>query len=77
MLLEGATKEVISIKPYNKSSSKPTKQVAVEQAREASGYMQSVGHVLKDVSEVCAIESVVSHLELGYTGMFDCLAHYR
>lgn len=42
-----------------------------------SGYMNSVEHVLKDVSRVYALESVVTHFELGYTGTFDCLAEYK
>ena len=42
-----------------------------------SGYMDSVEHVLKDISHVRALESVVTHFELGYTGTFDCLAEYK
>ena len=43
----------------------------------AGDYMQSVQHVLEEVSEVWALESVVAHLELGYSGTCDCIATYR
>ena len=42
-----------------------------------SGYLESVQHVLADISEVRALESVVAHVELGYAGMCDCIATYR
>lgn len=45
--------------------------------RRNMGYMHSVEHILKDISCVCALESVVTHFELGYTGTFDCLAEYK
>ena len=43
----------------------------------AGGYLRSVQHVLEEVSEVWALESVVAHLELGYSGTCDCIATYR
>ena len=43
----------------------------------SDGYMKSVEHVLRDIGSVCALESMVTHMELGYTGTFDCLAEYR
>ena len=42
-----------------------------------SGYLESVQHVLTDISEVYSLESVVAHLELGYCGTHDCVALYR
>lgn len=42
-----------------------------------SGYMKSVEHILKDIGSVYALESVVTHIDLGYTGTFDCLAEYK
>ena len=39
--------------------------------------MQSVEHVLRDISEVKALEMSVTHIPLGYTGTFDCLAMYK
>ena len=41
------------------------------------GYLESVQHVLSGISEVCALESVVAHLELGYSGTCDCIATYK
>lgn len=43
----------------------------------SSGYMQSVEHVLSDITDIQALEGTVSHYELGYTGTFDCVAKYR
>lgn len=40
-------------------------------------YTQSIDHVLKDITEVKALEASVAHLQLGYAGTFDCLAKYR
>ncbi len=42
-----------------------------------NGYMTSVKDVLSDIGTVYALESLVSHIELGYTGTFDCLAEYK
>lgn len=44
---------------------------------ENSGYLKSVEHVLKHITGVLALESVVTHQELGYTGTLDCIANYR
>lgn len=40
-------------------------------------YVKSVEHVLEHITSVLALESVVTHHELGYTGTFDCVAKYR
>lgn len=42
-----------------------------------SGYLQSISHVLKDVTGVKAIESVVQHKPLWYLGVVDCVAIYQ
>ncbi|XP_057259130.1 mitochondrial genome maintenance exonuclease 1 [Pezoporus wallicus] len=42
-----------------------------------SGYLSSVEHVLKDISEVRALESAVQHETLHYLGLVDCVAKYR
>lgn len=39
--------------------------------------MESVQPVLADISEVYSLESVVAHMELGYSGTYDCIAVYR
>lgn len=44
---------------------------------EVSGYMESVSHVLTDISGVRAIESAVHHSALQYLGIVDCVAQYR
>ncbi|XP_046884924.1 mitochondrial genome maintenance exonuclease 1 [Hypomesus transpacificus] len=44
---------------------------------ETEGYMESIRHVLEDVSGVRAIESTVNHATLGYLGIVDCVANYR
>ena len=48
-----------------------------ENSEEDSGYLQSVRHVLQDISDVHALEGVTVHKELGYTGTFDCVAKYK
>ncbi|NXD21267.1 MGME1 exonuclease, partial [Spelaeornis formosus] len=42
-----------------------------------AGYLSSVEHVLKDISEVKALESGVHHETLQYLGLVDCVAKYR
>ncbi|XP_036403115.1 mitochondrial genome maintenance exonuclease 1 [Megalops cyprinoides] len=42
-----------------------------------AGYIESVQHVLEDISGVRAIESAVQHQSLNYLGMVDCVAQYR
>ena len=42
-----------------------------------SGYLTSVQHVLKDISEVKVLESAVQHETLQYLGLVDCVAKYR
>uniref|UniRef100_A0A5F9DKW6 Mitochondrial genome maintenance exonuclease 1 n=1 Tax=Oryctolagus cuniculus TaxID=9986 RepID=A0A5F9DKW6_RABIT len=41
------------------------------------GYIESVQHVLKDVSGVRALESAVQHETLKYAGLLDCVAEYQ
>lgn len=42
-----------------------------------SGYIESVQHILKDVSGVRALESAVQHETLNYIGLLDCVAEYQ
>ncbi|XP_036926850.1 mitochondrial genome maintenance exonuclease 1 [Sturnira hondurensis] len=42
-----------------------------------SGYIESVQHILKDVSGVRALESAVQHETLKYVGLVDCVAEYQ
>ncbi|XP_006860805.1 PREDICTED: mitochondrial genome maintenance exonuclease 1 [Chrysochloris asiatica] len=42
-----------------------------------SGYIESVQHVLKDVTEVQVLESAVQHEALNYVGLLDCVAKYQ
>uniref|UniRef100_A0A3Q3VVV1 Mitochondrial genome maintenance exonuclease 1 n=1 Tax=Mola mola TaxID=94237 RepID=A0A3Q3VVV1_MOLML len=44
---------------------------------EVQGYLQSISHVLADVSAVRAVESTVQHSTLNYLGIADCVARYR
>ena len=39
--------------------------------------MESIQHVLADITDVQALETKVTHLELGYSGTFDCIARYK
>ncbi|XP_004698212.1 mitochondrial genome maintenance exonuclease 1 [Echinops telfairi] len=43
----------------------------------ASGYIESIQHVLKDVSGVRVLESAVQHEALQYMGLLDCVAEYQ
>ncbi|XP_063184119.1 mitochondrial genome maintenance exonuclease 1 isoform X3 [Chroicocephalus ridibundus] len=57
-----------------------SEEVTTKEQREdvaISGYLSSVQHVLKDVSEVKALESAVQHETLQYLGLVDCVAKYR
>ncbi|XP_010146973.1 PREDICTED: mitochondrial genome maintenance exonuclease 1 [Eurypyga helias] len=54
--------------------------MATKEQREdvaVSGYLSSVQHVLRDISEVKALESAVQHESLQYLGLVDCVAKYR
>ena len=42
-----------------------------------SGYWNSVSHVLKDITNVIAVESAVVHPLLGYAGTLDLIAEYK
>uniref|UniRef100_A0A3P8UAN4 Mitochondrial genome maintenance exonuclease 1 n=1 Tax=Amphiprion percula TaxID=161767 RepID=A0A3P8UAN4_AMPPE len=44
---------------------------------EVRGYLESISHILEDVSAVRAIESTVQHATLNYLGIVDCVARYR
>ncbi|XP_037541011.1 mitochondrial genome maintenance exonuclease 1 isoform X2 [Nematolebias whitei] len=44
---------------------------------EVQGYIQSISHILEDVSAVRAAESTVQHGSLNYLGIVDCVARYR
>uniref|UniRef100_A0A8B9R6S4 Mitochondrial genome maintenance exonuclease 1 n=1 Tax=Anas platyrhynchos TaxID=8839 RepID=A0A8B9R6S4_ANAPL len=57
----------------------PEESTAKEQGEDAaiSGYLSSVQHVLKDISEVRVLESAVQHGTLQYLGLVDCVAKYR
>lgn len=42
-----------------------------------SGFIESVQHVLEDISGVRALESAVHHSDLQYLGLMDCVAKYQ
>ncbi|KAL6101660.1 mgme1 [Pungitius sinensis] len=44
---------------------------------EVQGYMESISHVLDNVTAVRATESTVHHDALNYRGILDCVARYR
>lgn len=44
---------------------------------EVFGYLESISHVLEDVTGVRAIESTVEHQTLRYLGIVDCVAMYK
>lgn len=49
----------------------------IEKGARDSGYWQSVSHVLKDITNVVAVESAVVHSLLGYAGTLDLIAEYK
>ena len=44
---------------------------------EVEGFVESISHILEDVSGVRAMESTVQHRDLNYLGIVDCVARYR
>ena len=68
--------DAISIKPQVPPHSVSLHKVSSVDC-EDSQYMASVEHVLQQINSVLAIESVVTHYDLGYTGTFDCVVNYR
>ena len=58
---------------YFKNSTVPY----VEGGSPDSGYWKSVSHVLKDITNVIAVESAVVHPLLGYAGTLDLIAEYK
>ncbi|XP_035255508.1 mitochondrial genome maintenance exonuclease 1 [Anguilla anguilla] len=48
-----------------------------EASEAVEGYLESIQHVLQDISDVRAIESAVQHQSLGYLGLVDCVAQFR
>lgn len=58
---------------YFKNSTVPY----VEGGSPDSGYWNSVSHVLKDITNVIAVESAVVHPLLGYAGTLDLIAEYK
>lgn len=72
--------DVMTTAPFNKSSGSLADKLKLnnnECVETDSGYMKSVRHVLEQITSVLALESVVTHHELGYTGTLDCVAKYR
>ena len=49
----------------------------MEEASLYSGYWKSIGHVLRDITNVVAVESGVIHPLLGYAGTLDLIAEYK
>lgn len=64
-------KQVVQL--YFKNSTVPY----VEGGSPDSGYWKSVSHVLKDITNVIAVESAVLHPLLGYAGTLDLIAEYK
>ena len=66
--------------PYPGTCSKYSSLSALETKQKLADdtlYLSSLEHVLKDISEVYALESVVSHMDLGYSGTVDCIGKYK
>ncbi|XP_066552733.1 mitochondrial genome maintenance exonuclease 1 [Amia ocellicauda] len=60
------------------SGAGPEEEEEKEEAADGvAGYIESVQHVLADISGVRAIESAVQHQSLQYVGLVDCVAQYR
>ncbi|XP_007238574.3 mitochondrial genome maintenance exonuclease 1 [Astyanax mexicanus] len=64
-----------AIESFLTQKSSPKEEV--ETPDEVSGYLESIGHVLEDVTGVRAIESAVEHHTLRYLGIVDCVAMYK
>ncbi|KAJ8361475.1 hypothetical protein SKAU_G00180000 [Synaphobranchus kaupii] len=48
-----------------------------ESPEAVEGYLESIRHVLQDISDVRVIESAVQHQSLQYLGLVDCVAQFR
>lgn len=62
-----------AVQLYFNSSNVPV----LDEGSSDAGYWQSVKHVLKDVSNVVAVESAVAHPLLQYAGTLDLIAEYK
>ena len=69
--------DAVSIKPQVPVHSIASHKLRSVDYKEDPQYMESVEHVLQQITSVLALESVVTHYELGYTGTFDCVVNYR
>lgn len=58
-------------------SAKDTGPTDALESPEGKGFVESISHILEDVSGVRAIESTVQHRALNYLGIVDCVARYR
>ncbi|XP_029963080.1 mitochondrial genome maintenance exonuclease 1 [Salarias fasciatus] len=69
-----ALEEILTSDPSGKDKSVSE---TAEYPPDIQGYMESVSHILRDVTAVRAIESTVKHETLNYLGVVDCVARYR
>ena len=61
----------------DRSKAVKRKNYLFDKLPEAEGFVRSVEHVVNDISDVYAVESVVSHINLGYVGTVDLVAKYK
>ena len=76
-LTTGSPIETTSLLDTTSSLEEQQTDTRKENSEEDHGYLQSVQHVLQNISDVHALERVTIHKELGYTGTFDCVAKYK